>query len=268
MKVSGLLTALRGSAKGNRVRNQTSVWHSFIFPILGYFRRRRGRFLLSRFPEVRTFSICDLGGSEHFWDELSIGISRKRITLYNISRVETQGLNTNSEHSDLVLYDGRRVPVEDGAFDLCICNSVIEHVPPEQREQFAREIMRVGRRIFVQTPAFEFPFEPHFLLPFLHWLPKPLGYWLACISPWRILSWASTATVRAYYFGTHLLTRDELRKLFPGCSITSERFLFFAKSHYVIRGVLTCKGGTDVENLDPSLRVDHAIQTGGCSSDQ
>src|SRR6185437_6835841 len=82
MKVSGLLTALRGSAKGNRVRNQTSVWHSFIFPILGYFRRRRGRFLLSRFPEVRTFSICDLGGSEHFWDELSIGISRKRITLY------------------------------------------------------------------------------------------------------------------------------------------------------------------------------------------
>lgn len=71
------------------------------------------------------------------------------------------------------------IPFGDGEFDLVYCSSVIEHVPRERRERLAAEIKRVGRGFFVQTPAWEFPIEPHSLLPFAHWLPpvvrKP--YW-------------------------------------------------------------------------------------------
>ena len=63
------------------------------------------------------------------------------------------------------------LPFTDGEFDLVYCSSVIEHVPPARRETFARELRRVGRGWFVQTPAFSFPIEPHALLPFAHWLP-------------------------------------------------------------------------------------------------
>jgi SAM-dependent methyltransferase len=71
------------------------------------------------------------------------------------------------------------LPFSDREFDLVYCSSVIEHVPPSQREAFARELRRVGRGWFVQTPAWSFPIEPHALLPLAHWLPPRLRrpYW-------------------------------------------------------------------------------------------
>jgi SAM-dependent methyltransferase len=63
------------------------------------------------------------------------------------------------------------LPFEDGAFDLAYSSSVIEHVPRGRRAAFAREVRRVARGWYVQTPAFSFPVEPHALLPFAHWLP-------------------------------------------------------------------------------------------------
>jgi SAM-dependent methyltransferase len=72
-----------------------------------------------------------------------------------------------------------RLPFADGEFDLVYCSSVVEHVPPEHRSTFAAELRRVGHGWFVQTPAWSFPIEPHALLPFVHWLPRPLrrAYW-------------------------------------------------------------------------------------------
>jgi SAM-dependent methyltransferase len=73
----------------------------------------------------------------------------------------------------------RGLPFADGEFDLVYCSSVIEHVPPADRAAFAAELRRVGRGWLVQTPARSFPIEPHALLPFVHWLPRPLrrAYW-------------------------------------------------------------------------------------------
>jgi methyltransferase family protein len=72
-----------------------------------------------------------------------------------------------------------QLPFEDNEFDLAYSNSVIEHIPVERRAGFARELRRVARGWYVQTPAFEFPIEPHALLPAAHWLPPKLRrrYW-------------------------------------------------------------------------------------------
>ena len=94
-----------------------------------------------------------------------------------------------------------RLPFADGAFDLAYSNSVIEHLPPARREAFARELMRVARGWWVQTPAFGFPIEPHSLLPAAHWLPPA-----ARRRYWR-LGVAGTDDV-------HLLRRRELVALF------------------------------------------------------
>ena len=65
-----------------------------------------------------------------------------------------------------------RLPFADDEFDLAYCNSVIEHIQPHRREAFARELRRVARGWYVQTPAMTFPIEPHSLLPGAHWLPR------------------------------------------------------------------------------------------------
>lgn len=211
------------------------LWHAVIHPITLRFRRRRGQFLLASFPDIRTSRICDLGGSRHFWDKLALDIPHANITIYNISSSETQGLAESAGPGiDVVIYDGKRIPVEDQSFDLLVCNSVVEHVPPAQRLALACEMRRVARAVFVQTPARSFPFEPHFLMPFVHWLPRWLGYQLIKISPWRLLARPDRATIAEYWWGTQLLDRAELEALFPSARIVPEKLAGMSKSYYVI----------------------------------
>lgn len=94
------------------------------------------------------------------------------------------------------------LPFADGEFDLAYCSSVIEHVAPGDRGAFARELRRVARGWYVQTPAFSFPVEPHALLPLAHWLPPRLRrpYWrLGVAGHWEDIA---------------LLRRGEMAELF------------------------------------------------------
>ncbi|MBU2537746.1 MAG: class I SAM-dependent methyltransferase [Proteobacteria bacterium] len=212
-----------------------NIWHRFIHPITYHFRRKRGRFLLTRFLNIRNYKICDLGGSRHFWEKLNLDIPPEQITIFNVSHGETSSIVGGAEDSiRVVLYDGKHIPVEGGAFDLLVCNSVMEHVLPEQRVALVSEMRRVAKRVFCQTPAYEFPVEPHFVFPFIHWLPRWLGFHLAKITPWRLLSRPSTANLRSYWWDTQLLTGREVRALFPNAEILTERVLGLTKSYYII----------------------------------
>jgi SAM-dependent methyltransferase len=114
------------------------------------------------------------------------------------------------------------LPFRDGAFDLAYCSSVIEHVAPADRPRFASEVSRVAARVFVQTPAWSFPVEPHSLLPGAHWLAPGLRrrYWaLGAAREWEDI---------------RLLRRRELQALFPAARVVAERFGPLAKSWVAI----------------------------------
>jgi SAM-dependent methyltransferase len=96
-----------------------------------------------------------------------------------------------------------RLPFADNEFDLAYSSSVIEHIAPEKRSDFARELRRVARGWYVQTPAVGFPIEPHALLPAAHWLPRPLRR-----RYWRL------GTTHDDPDEIHLLRRRELEALF------------------------------------------------------
>jgi SAM-dependent methyltransferase len=102
------------------------------------------------------------------------------------------------------------LPFVDDEFDLVYCSSVIEHVAPARRGAFAAELRRVGRGLYVQTPAFSFPIEPHSLLPFAHWLPVA-----ARSRYWRVGAAGAWEEIE-------LLRRGELEGLF-GAPVLAER---------------------------------------------
>ncbi|WP_320671591.1 class I SAM-dependent methyltransferase [Patulibacter defluvii] len=118
-----------------------------------------------------------------------------------------------------------RLPFADGAFDLVYCNSVIEHVAPERRPALARELARVGRGLYVQTPAYSFPIEPHALLPVAHWLPVALRR-----PYWRLGAQGSWEDVR-------LLRRGQMAALFPTAAVHGERLGPVTKSWIAVRPV-------------------------------
>lgn len=116
-----------------------------------------------------------------------------------------------------------RLPFGDGEFDLVYSSSVVEHIPPAQRAAFARELLRVGRGLYVQTPAYSFPIEPHALLPFAHWLP------VAVRKPfWRL-------GAQGHWEDVHLLRRHEIAALFPGTTVVPERVGPLTKSWIAVR---------------------------------
>jgi len=94
------------------------------------------------------------------------------------------------------------LPFADDEFDLAYCSSVIEHVAPALREQFAGELRRVARGWYVQTPAFSFPVEPHALLPAAHWLAPALRrpYWrLGVAGDWEDIALLRRAEMAALF---------------------------------------------------------------------
>lgn len=72
----------------------------------------------------------------------------------------------------MVRADACDLPFKDHTFDVVFSNAVLEHVGDTARQQqFIRECLRVGNKVFIATPAREFPVDPHTLIPFAHWLP-------------------------------------------------------------------------------------------------
>jgi SAM-dependent methyltransferase len=128
------------------------------------------------------------------------------------------------------------LPFGDGEFDLAYSSSLIEHIDPGRRGEFARELRRVGRGWYVQTPAYGFPIEPHALLPFAHWLRPALRrpYWrLGVAGDWEDIP---------------LLRRRELATLF-GEPVLAERLGPLPKSWISVRPVPAVAGPVVAERL-------------------
>jgi len=203
-------------------------------PIIGSFRKRRGALILKTFPNISDMRVLDLGGSIHFWFESGLIDHVKQVIIYNISASEVDISNQSSPKVTFKLYDGRNLPETDASFDLVLSNSVLEHIPLSGRMQVAKEIVRVGRRGFVQTPAFEFPLEPHFVMPFVHWFPRSIGRLLIRLSPWALLSRHSAKVQDAYFAEVQLLTKSDVQDLFPKKRVEAERLLGLPKAWLVI----------------------------------
>jgi hypothetical protein len=194
-----------------------------------YFRRRRMlRFAreCSITPKTR---ILDIGGTPDCWDLLPI---RPRVVLLNTPRAKED----LSGADRWVAGDGRSLPFRDRSFDLVFSNSVIEHVGDAASQRaFAREVARVGRAYWVQTPNRWFPVEQHLFTPLVHWLPRG---WQRLLVP-RVNLWSLLVRVssdRRHFYIEHylsdirLLGASEFRTLFPGARLIRERFLGLTKS--------------------------------------
>jgi hypothetical protein len=196
------------------------------------FRRRRMQAFVRTFAPGAHSAILDVGGTPFNWGLVELA---SRVTLLNLRPPDAaQALPPGVA---CVRGDATRLAFPDACFEVAFSNSVIEHLGTlERQRRFAAEVRRVGRGVWVQTPARSFPFEPHLLAPFLHWLPRR---WqrrlLRRASGWGLLSRPSQARVDAFLEETRLLTLREMRELFPDCEIRRERLLGLTKAYVAVR---------------------------------
>jgi SAM-dependent methyltransferase len=198
-------------------------------------RRNRGRLLSAYIKSIaalhgRKIAILDVGGRAQYWDDVDTRHVAGIVVLNNCKEELTPASGLFSS----VLGDGCALGYPDKSFDFVHSNSVIEHVGDWHKMiAFADEVMRVGRAGWVQTPAWEFPIEPHFRMPFMHWLAAPARRAALRISP--DYSKSSLVERREHADRINLLTRGEVKALFPfhSIKILTERCMFLPKSYTV-----------------------------------
>lgn len=207
---------------------------SLLYKALAHFRSRRMRLFERIFRISGSTRVLDIGGSSLIWEFANV---RPRLTILNLPTALAQ----SDETACLVSADGRRLPFHDSAFDIVFSNSVIEHVGSRADQQrFAAEVARVGRSYWVQTPNRHFPVELHLMMPFIHYLPKPLQRMIVeRFTVWQLLANPSEAE-RRYYIDhflseLNLLTARDMKALFPDGEIIKERFLGWPKSLIAVR---------------------------------
>lgn len=197
---------------------------------------RRKRFLLFKSlleTLPRPVRILDLGGTGEYWDQMDFkDLDDVQITIFNLQRVDVKRdhfVAVTGDAKDLTAY-------RDKEFDIVFSNSVIEHVGAfEDQMRMAKEILRVGKYHYVQTPNYFFPFEPHFLFPFFQMLP--LSVRMLLVRHFR-LGWfamqADAQAARDLIASVRLLKKREIRKMFPDSLLVRERLWGLTKSFMII----------------------------------
>ncbi len=175
------------------------------------------RFLSSVSPTA-TDRVLDVGVTDSDWRSSNFLESQypwpDHITAVAIQAMPT--FERTFPEVRLVVADGRELPFEDNSFDIGFSNAVIEHVGSrESQRRFVEELVRTCRTVFIATPNAGFPVDPHTLLPFVHWFPRPIRHRLLSWSGNR--QWASEEALNPLRAGT-------LRSLFPpGCEVRIDR---------------------------------------------
>jgi hypothetical protein len=212
-------------------------------------RRKRAALFRGAFGLMASTRILDLGsewgGNIH---AVLDGTPVKPENTF-IADINPQVLERGRQHFGFVpvlVGQSGKLPFPDGYFDIVYCSSVIEHVtiPKEQvwslrsgkefrarslarQHEFAREIQRVGRQFFVQTPYRWFVVESHSWLPFVAWLPRRM------LLP--ILKFAASFWPKSTNPDWYLLDRRELAGMFEGAQIRDEKWLGLTKSIMAVK---------------------------------
>lgn len=181
----------------------------------------------------RPVKVIDVGGTSIFWKQMGYSsLKGVKVTLFNINAESSV-----KDSFEMIQGDARNLSrFMDNEFDIAFSNSVIEHLGTfEEQRMMAEEMKRVATKVFLQTPNKWFPLEPHTLFPFFQFLPMCIKIWLMMHFS---LGWYKKISDRKLAEqecrAIRLMSKGDLRILFPDAQIREERIIGIVKSFIVL----------------------------------
>lgn len=198
-------------------------------------RSRRWKTLVRVFPTIEEMSVLDLGGTVDYWRRAPI-----RPRSVHLVNLETPPAEPPPDWIRVDVADACEPPpgLLESRYDLVYSNSVIEHVGGHDRRMaFADIVRRAAPEHWIQTPYRYFPVEPHWVCPFMQYMPL----WMRA----RVgLHWPLVHTAHgdldesiASQLRVELLDITQMRHYFPGSDIVFDRMLGLVKSIVAVRRV-------------------------------
>jgi hypothetical protein len=201
--------------------------------IFKVWRRKRFNIFLNKISPTTEMSLLDVGGYPGNWTQYKPVV--KCLDILNIHPIELAKADCSHYNMRAMIGDGCKLDLPNNAYDIVFSNSVIEHVGSyENQKAFASEVRRAGKSLWIQTPAYECLIEPHYLAPFIHWLPKKWQKKLIRNFTIRgLLDQPTSVEVDNMVETTRLISFKEFKNLFPDCEILIEKMLFIIPKSYI-----------------------------------
>lgn len=192
------------------------------------------------FERYGAVKILDVGGTRQYWNIIDPSILESKKIHITLSNLHGEIIPDDENKFSYIEADGCNLDMfDDNYFHILHSNSVVEHVGDWHRMvQFAKEIKRVSRSYFVQTPNYWFPIEPHCMTPFFHWLPKPMRIQLVLY--FSLGNWKRADSISSACYivdSARLLNKKMLAELFKDAHIKAEKIFGFTKSYMAIKSL-------------------------------
>jgi hypothetical protein len=191
-------------------------------------RQRRHEEFMSRFPDLASMRVLDLGGTADTWRTSTL--RPLGVTLVNIApqvRIEPW---MNFVRADACSGGF-------GQYDLVFSNSLMEHLGGHaRRQQFADVVQQSAPAWWIQTPYRYFPVEPHCFFPCFQFLPFKMR--LEICRRWdigHIGAHPNTRDAAEAVSSTELISATEMRAYFFTSEIWFERLAGLPKSLVAIK---------------------------------
>lgn len=98
--------------------------------------------------------VLDVGGEQRILGEVTQASDFYTI---NVDTSSNQTPKSQKRTEKDLLYDGKKLPFEDKAFDVVVCIDVLEHVPPSLRRDLIAEMLRVTKKQLICSAPFGTP---------------------------------------------------------------------------------------------------------------
>lgn len=206
------------------------------------FRLKRFAFFLEQIADLpRPLRILDLGGTEEYWDDMQFNEQGAHIFLLNIEQISVKDpIRFTAIQGNVCNLSA----LGNHSFDIVYSNSVIEHLFSwENQLKMAKEIKRVGKNYFIQTPNYFFPIEPHWMLPGFQFLPRSLRILITRTADFGYIKRKNKYEEAALQVDeVRLLSEKEMKCLFSEAQIYKEYWGGMVKSicAYLIESKKNC----------------------------
>lgn len=126
---------------------------------------------------LKKLTVLDIGSSTGIIDSV-LAKNFKKVLGTDIDKnaVSFAKKNFGSKNLEFKVEDAMKLSFKNNSFDVIICSQIYEHVPDSTK--LFSEIYRVLKKdgvCYLAALNRLWPLEPHYNLPFLSWLPKPLA---------------------------------------------------------------------------------------------
>jgi len=127
--------------------------------------------------ELRNKTVLDVGASTGIIDNV-LTDEFKNVIGIDIDKEALSHARKNFRKKNLKfrIGDAMKLDFPNNNFDIVVCAHVYEHVPdPKNLFKEIHRVLKSGGVCYLAAVNALWPWEPHYDLPFLSWLPKSLG---------------------------------------------------------------------------------------------